>query len=104
MCHSRKTNISALLRQRQHTTAIDDEAKFGRQRPEGLFRRQKARKLAADLSDIEHFRGIDPCERIDHDVAHGFTVRIAVEKSEPCDHIMQLWPPYFAATPDLHSA
>ena len=80
MCNSHKTNIGALLRKRQNTTAVDDEAKLGRQRPEGFFGRQPSLKLSTDASRIQHLGGINSGERTDHHVADGLTVRAVVEK------------------------
>jgi hypothetical protein len=101
MCNSHKTNIAALLRKGQNTTAVNDEAKLGRQRPERFLGRQPSRELSADASHIQHLGGINSGKRIDHHVAHRLTVRTVVEQSECCDHLMQ-WPQRtFVDAPEL---
>src|ERR1700730_2721887 len=96
-----KTNIAALLRKIQNTTAIDDEAKFGRQCPERFFGSEQSCKLSTDASAIKHFGGIDSGERIDHHVAHGLTVRTVVEQAKSGDHLVQLRQSCSADTADL---
>ena len=81
MRNGHKTYIGALLCKRQNTTAVDDEAKLGRQRPEGFLGRQPSRKLSTDASRIQHLGGINSGKRTDHYVAHGLTIRAVVEKS-----------------------
>jgi hypothetical protein len=81
MCDSHKTNIGALFRERQNTTAVNDETKLGRQRPEGFVGCQPSLQLSTGAADIQHLGRINSGKRTDHYVAYGLSVRAVVEKS-----------------------
>src|SRR5258708_26015543 len=68
IANSRKTNVGALVGQRQAPATVADETELGRQSPERLFGRKHSRELPAAAADIKDLGRVDPREWADHEV------------------------------------